>query len=127
MTVLDLAWFVGRVVGYGILASVGHELTHAITARLVGRRLAEVDLFGNHVDWVIPTAGPNWRDRLIGAAPLLVALTLGLGALLAGWTLTPPQWIAVGVLGLYGGLADLRVTEYRPVPAWWRSAAGGLE
>jgi len=107
----------------GLVAIVGHELSHAVAAILLGRRVHVVDLRALHVEWALPADGPTWRDRCIGAAPLLLALSAGAGVLLGGVSIPAGAWIGLVVLGGYGGLEDLRITRRYDLPDWWADVA----
>lgn len=123
----DFVSFMAWALGTGLVAIIIHELSHAVTAVLVGRRVHVIDLTALHVEWALPANGPDWRDRLIGAAPLLLAVSVGAGLLLGAVSVPAGAWVGVLVLGGYGGLEDLRVTRRHDLPDWWADVADRRE
>lgn len=106
--------FVVRVLGWGLVALVVHELAHGVAAVLLGRRLAGIDWRTLDVYWLVPASGADWRDRAIGVAPLFTGLLAALAAVVVPIGLSAPQWLALAFYALHGGLDDLRVSTVAP-------------
>lgn len=95
---LALIWtlrfpLVGMLVG-----GVTHELVHAVAARALGASRVSVSLRGARVVYAMPERLGEWRDYVIGLAPLLV-----------GWSIAVAVWVTVGV---------------PPLSDWWLFAGG---
>lgn len=110
MPTVEGAAFILRVVGWGLVAIVAHELAHAVAAVVVGRRIQRVDWRSLDVYWRVPAAGPHARDYFVGWAPMLSGALIALTAALTALSLTVPQWVALAFYALHGGLGDLTVT-----------------
>lgn len=120
---MGLLAFAGETLSYGLVAVIGHELAHLLAARAMGREIVGIDWRHLHFDYRYPDAGPDWRDRLIGAAPLLSGAAVVALVALSGAGLSGPQWIALAYYTLSGGVEDLRVTKAYNIPEWWSSVA----
>ena len=84
MSVIIYALYVIAALSSGLIGTIIHELTHAVTAAAVGR-LINVSWRGGvfgalYIDYQAGPAG-GWRDELVRKAPLGVGL-LGVGAVL---------------------------------------------
>lgn len=110
----SLLAFVGATLVWGGLAVIAHELAHAATAVLVGRRVAGIDWWGLAVYYELPESGGDWRDRVVGVAPAVSGLTVALLAFALGWRVSIPQWLALGVYAFNGGLDDFRISSVTP-------------
>ena len=105
-------------IGAGIIAAgaVGHELTHAVTGRLLGGRVLDVDLVNLHVDMHMPS---EIRNRLMLLSPGIVGLTLS-PLLLWLWTSSASllmkgavtiAWVVYTLNGGTNGELSLRETK----------------
>lgn len=59
-----------------------HELVHAAVAKLLGARI--IRIAPSFVQYELPADAPRSYERVIGAAPLVSGLLIGLGVLLRG-------------------------------------------
>lgn len=115
MTDIDIgAWFLAGALGF-----IAHELTHYLTARALGR---DAVIRWSRAETAYTASGvPDWRDRAIGAAPLVVGVALAPAVALAGGAL---PGIVAWLVYTFGGIPnDLRVRPRYRLPEWWAGAA----
>lgn len=65
-----------------LLGRFVHELTHAAVAKVLGARI--IRIAPSFVQYELPGDAPRSYERVIGAAPLVSGLLIGLGVLLRG-------------------------------------------
>lgn len=95
-----------------IAAPVGamlHELTHAVTARLLGAstRLSLLEL---HVDYAFDEPAPNWKHRLVLLSPGITGLVWGSAAVLSG--VDVGRWWLALALGWLFYTVSFRLEDY---------------
>lgn len=95
---LALIWTLRLPLAGMLVGGVTHELIHAVAARALGASHVSVSLRDARVVYAIPERLGEWRDYVIGLAPLVV-----------GWSIAAAVWLTVGV----------------PPPSDWWLFAGG--
>jgi len=117
-------------VAFGV-GTVAHELTHYLTARLLG--VAAWFEAPTSVAYEI-TGVPRWRQRLVGLAPQLIGTAVGVAWL----ALKGVPWSPVGLVGLAawatytaGSWADISLAAAHGKTPWpvrrWRGLDGDAQ
>lgn len=113
--IYGLVYFLGSILFAYILGLVLHELTHILTAQLLGANNVKGEirfLGGGQVTYEMPPGKPVAFDRIINLAPGAIGIAVGLPALLYMWLATADILLLFILLSFWfpytvlGGAAD---------------------
>lgn len=117
MSVLSIVAFGAVFVAGAVVASIAHELTHALATYVAGGRVRQMSLLNKWVEYELPErSGPN-SERFVLLAPQLAGVGIAVGLLSAfGTTLsivTATLWFWWAVYAVWGSRQDYSLAAAR--------------